>query len=205
MEALLESLLAQLADLPVWGQVLATALATAFGEEIAAISIWGLARNGTLPWSVAAIGVFAGAWSAHAVPWAVGRSVGARALGWKVFTDLRRSGAFAKVEDRINRRGWIVLGISRFLPGIRIAVYLLSGILNVHPGVFLPVLTGITLLWMAGTLGVLQVAATLLESHPIPTLAGVTLLVAGFAGLRVLRGRRSAAKVRRGMEADPVL
>lgn len=205
MEAMLESLLAQLADLPVWGQVLATALATAFGEEIAAISIWGLARNGTLPWSVAAIGVFVGAWSAHAVPWAVGRSVGARALGWKVFTGLRRSGAFAQVEDRINRRGWIVLGISRFLPGIRIAVYLLSGILNVHPGVFLPVLTGITLLWMAGTLGVLQVAATLLESHPIPTLAGVTLLVAGFAGLRVLRGRRSAAKVRRGMEADPVL
>lgn len=205
MEAMLESLLAQLADLPVWGQVLATALATAFGEEIAAISIWGLARNGTLPWSVAAIGVFVGAWSAHAVPWAVGRSVGARALGWKVFTGLRRSGAFAQVEDRINRRGWIVLGISRFLPGIRIAVYLLSGILNVHPGVFLPVLTGITLLWMAGTLGVLQVAATLLEFHPIPTLAGVTLLVAGFAGLRVLRGRRSAAKVRRGMEADPVL
>lgn len=205
MDAFLDSLFAQLADLPTWGQLLATALATAFGEEIAAISIWGLARNGTLPWSVAAVGVFVGAWAAHAIPWAVGRSVGAKALGWKVFGNLRRNGAFATIEDRINRRGWIVLGITRFLPGIRIAVYLLSGILNVHPGVFLPVLTAITLLWMAGTLGVLQVVATLLETHPVPTVAGVALLVAGFVGARVVRGRRSAARTRRGMEADPVL
>lgn len=205
MQALLDSLFGQLANLPTWGQLLATAVATALGEEIAALSIWGLARNGTLPWGVAAFGVFIGAWSAHAIPWAVGRTVGARALSWKIFRNLRRSGGFAQVEHRINQRGWIVLALSRFLPGIRIAVYLLSGILNVHPGVFLPVLTGITLLWMATTLGFVQVAASLLENHPIPTLVGVFVLVVGFAWIRVLRVRRAAALAVRQMEAEPVL
>lgn len=204
MEALVESLFRQLADLPPWGQFLATALATAMGEEIAALSIWGLARNGTLPWTIATSGVFVGAWSAHAVPWALGRAVGVRALSWKVLRVLRDKGTLAQVEHRINRRGWIVLGVSRFLPGIRIAVYLLAGVLNVHPAVFLPVLTGITLVWMAGTLGFVQVAASLLESHPIPTLLGTSLIVAGIAWVRLRRDRRATAKALRKMEADPV-
>lgn len=203
MEALLERLFGQLANLPAWGQFLATALATALGEEIAAVSVWGLARNGTLPWGVAASGVFAGAWTAHALPWAIGRAVGARALTWKIFHDLRANGALARIEDRINRRGWIVLGISRFLPGIRIAVYLLSGILNVHPGVFLPVLTGITLVWMAGTLGVLQLAATLLGTHPVATLLGTAVAAAGIVLWRIARSRKSASRATGGLDTGP--
>lgn len=204
METLVESLFRQLADLPPWGQFLATALATALGEEIAALSIWGLARNGTIPWSIAASGVFVGAWSAHATPWVLGRAVGVRALSWKALRALRENGTLAQVEHRINRRGWIVLGVSRFLPGVRIAVYLLAGILNVHPAIFLPVLTGITLVWMAGTLGFVQVAASLLESHPIPTLLGISLLVLGIVWIRLRRDRRTAAKALGKMEADPV-
>jgi membrane protein DedA with SNARE-associated domain len=204
MEALVDSLFRQLANLPPWGQFLATALATAMGEEIAALSIWSLARNGTLPWSIACGGVFVGAWTAHAIPWVLGRAVGVRALSWKALRTLREKGTLAQVEHRINRRGWIVLGVSRFLPGIRIAVYLLAGILNVHPVVFLPVLTGITLLWMAGTMGFVQVAATLLESHPIPTLVGTVSLVLGFVWIRRRRARRTAEGVLGKMEADPV-
>lgn len=205
METLVENLFRQLADLPAWGQFLATALATAFGEVIAALSIWSLARNGTLPWSVATLGVFTGAWVAHVVPWVIGRSVGARALNWNVFRTLRENGTLEQARRRINRRGWIILGISRFLPGVRLAVYLLSGILNVPPAVFLPVLTGITLVWMAGTLGMVQVAATLLESLPIPTLVGACALLAGLLGFRLRREQKAAALARREMEAEPVV
>jgi membrane protein DedA with SNARE-associated domain len=158
-------LLQHLAEFPVALQFLLSAVAAAFTEEISSVAVFGLARAGRMDWFVALGSVFTGTVVVNVGLWWAGRATGSRALRWKMFQNLKQD-RLDSLYRHVHREGWIAVAIARFIPGTRIPVFVLAGILGMRVRAF--VLTQIlaTLVWMATTLGLMHIVVELAINQP---------------------------------------
>ena len=122
--------LSQVFDAPVHVQVMAISFATFLQEDVAAL-LAGLALAAEdLDFWPCAIGVFSGAMLANLAFWLAGRLLGPAAFKLPGLRGAEKSGALDKARAQFNKSGFIAIFVSRFLPGTRIPVCALAGILR---------------------------------------------------------------------------
>jgi len=175
-----QELLRQLDILPPPLQFLAVAVASALTEEWAAIGVMGLARAGRISWVVALSAIFVGSMAMNIGLWMAGRFAEHEALRWKAFRKFEESGKLEFLHRNVQRRGWLAVVVSRFVPGTRVPVFMLSGILGMEWHIFLPALLGATVVWMFATLGLVQVVEEVAKEQPWSLAGFAGLLVAGY-------------------------
>jgi membrane protein DedA with SNARE-associated domain len=141
--------LSQVFDAPVHVQIAAISLATFLQEDVSAL-LTGLALAAEdLEFWPCAIGIFTGAMLANLAFWFAGRLLGPAAFKLPGLRGAEKSGSLAKAQARFKRSGFVAIFVSRFLPGTRIPVCALAGILRMSfPRFFLYSLTAV-LPWTA--------------------------------------------------------
>ena len=104
--------------------------ATFVQEDLVALAVGTAVAEGRLSLSTAAVGVFCGALSANLAFWLAGRILGPAALRLPGLRKAERNGAMDKARSQFDRSGFLAILASRFLPGTRIPVCALAGILG---------------------------------------------------------------------------
>lgn len=189
----IQRLLAHISEFHAGWQLLLIAIAAGFGEEVAAFGVFALARHGDVSWWIAITGIFGGTWIAQSGLWLAGRVTGRRALHWNVFQKLKANGKLDTIHHHVVREGWIAIAVARFLPGLRVPLYLAAGMFGMGPLEFLGVLTLVNAAWLLACLGVLQSFADAMRGSPaFLVLAAVLLALAAFGVRSWLRRRRLA-------------
>jgi len=196
-------LIDHIALFPVVVQFLLIAVATGFGEEVAALTVFALARHDSVSWWVAISGVFVGAWIGHFVLWFAGRSVGHRALNWPMFRKLEQSGRLATIRYHMAREGWIAVAVARFLPGVRVGVFVIAGILDMAALPFLATLTAVTAIWLVAALGLVQVVTEAIKGRPLALVVGILVAIPLIWGMRTLIRRRRPKRIRPAQKIIP--
>ena len=184
--------------LVVW--VLLLAVATLLSEDLTCIAAGLLVAQGSLGFAPAVIGCASGIFLGDLGLYGLGR------LGrpWLERFPLRwivRPRSVRRAELWFGRRGPVVIFLSRFLPGTRIATYVAAGLLGMGflrfaVSLLVPVMLWVpAIVWISGKLGQrLFVHVQVLEAHSWPiflgALAGVWILVGFGRSLVTWRGRR---------------
>jgi membrane protein DedA with SNARE-associated domain len=171
-------LLQHLAEFPSALQFLLSAVAAAFTEEISSVAVFGLARAGKMDWAIALGSVFTGTLVINIGLWWAGRATGARALHWKMFQDLNKE-RLDSLHRHVHREGWIAVAVARFVPGTRIPVFVLAGILGMDARAYVLTQIGATLVWMATTLGLMHLVVELALNQPWILVAVAAVIVSG--------------------------
>jgi len=184
-------LLQHIAEFPAALQFLLSAVAAAFTEEISSVAVFGLARAGKMSWPIALGSVLTGTLLINIGLWWAGRATGTRALRWKMFQDISKE-RMDSLHRHVHREGWIAVAISRFLPGTRIPVFVLAGILGMRMRVFVLTQIGATLVWMATTLGLMHLIAEVARRQP--WILGVVVAVAAIVALWLKFRRKMSPK-----------
>jgi membrane protein DedA with SNARE-associated domain len=176
------------------------ALATLGSEDLASIGAGMLAAERRISLTGAVLAAAIGIWAGDVMLLALGRLAGRRLLERWVPEDRA-----ARARDWLEARGfWAILG-SRFVPGLRLPMYLAAGSLPSNPGRFALYLLIAAAIWtpilvvassLAGVRGALQVQNLVLR------MAAAALVFVGVRGLlqpfatTALR-KRIAARIRR--------
>jgi membrane protein DedA with SNARE-associated domain len=189
----IEKMLLHITEFPVLGQFLLSAVAAAVTEEWSTLAVFGLARAGKVGWGMALGSVFTGTVVLNTALWYAGRLTGIRALHWKMFSSLRKDRMEA-LRHHVHREGWIAVAVSRFVPGTRVPIFVLTGILGMEAHIFVFTLVGSTLLWMLATLGLVHLAVELTRQNPWLLAVGATIIVVAAAFLVRVRQRNFGGK-----------
>ena len=187
MEHALDSVLSLISDSSVVLQFLISAILAALTEEWSAVAVFGLARVGKIPWAVAVGSVYVGTLTINIGLWAAGRATGTRALHWKMFRGLSPQ-KLERLHLHVRREGWIAVAVSRFLPGTRIPVFVLSGILGMDARAYLLTQVVATAAWILATLGLIHIVVGLAGENPWLLAAVVAGILA--VGVVVWKARR---------------
>ena len=171
----IEKLLQHITEFPVLGQFLISAVCAALTEEWSTVAVFGLARAGKVGWGMAVGSVFAGTTVLNIALWYAGRVAGARALHWKMFSSLQ-SGRMEALRHHVQREGWIAVAVARFVPGTRVPIFVLTGILGMEARTYILTMVGTTLLWMVTTLGLLHLGLELATHNPLLLVVGAVAL-----------------------------
>jgi pimeloyl-ACP methyl ester carboxylesterase/membrane protein DedA with SNARE-associated domain len=169
------------------------ATATLVSEDLTCITVGVLVARGTIgfvPGTVAClVGIFAG----DVLLYLAGRHVGRRVIALAPFRFLVRPRQLEAHAEWFERRGAIVVGVSRFLPGTRLATYLAAGILRARFLSFCLWLLAAAALWTPALVAVSAAVGTptlaLFERYG--TRAG---LAVGATAILVLIATRFAAR-----------
>jgi membrane protein DedA with SNARE-associated domain len=169
----------QILDAPVYLQVLLIALATFLQEDVAALLVGLAVANEDIDLQPAAIGVFLGALSANLAFWLAGRLLGPAAFKLPGLRGAEKSGTMEKARIQFKRSGFLAILASRFLPGTRIPVCAISGILGMSfPRYLLYSLVAVVpwtviMLWIPDRIEALAKSGMLWWLLPIFLVAGV--------------------------------
>lgn len=189
MQAWLDHALSSLSNLPLMLQFLTISTASGLTEEVAALGVLALARSGHVAWWLAISAMVTGTTVANMVVWWMGSAAGEKALKWRLFSGIggRR---MEKIRSQVQAKGWAAVMAARLIPGTRIGVFLLAGILGMNGWTFFLTLAIGTGIWVLSLLGLIQVMGGLAHQHPF--LAGLLLVVVVFAGILLGRSRTKA-------------
>ena len=189
----IEKLLLHITEFPVVGQFLISAICAALTEEWSTVAVFGLARAGKVGWGMAIGSVFVGTMLLNIALWYTGRVAGSKALKWKMFASLQ-SGRMEALRHHVQREGWIAVAIARFVPGTRVPIFVLTGILGMEARTYILTMTGATLIWMLTTLGLLHLGVELASHNPILLVVGLLALGASLFAFMRWRARRLSGK-----------
>jgi membrane protein DedA with SNARE-associated domain len=183
----LEGLLGRIAEFPAMVQFLISAVLAALTEEWSTVAVFGLARVGKVAWPVAVGSVFLGTFTINIALWWAGRVAGIRALRWKMFSRFPAD-KLEKLRHHVQREGWIAVAASRFVPGTRIPVFVLSGVLGMGFRAYVLTQFVANVVWILATLGLVHVVVGLAQDDPW-LLAGIVavLVLAGTIAWRLRR------------------
>lgn len=185
----IERLLQHITEFPVLGQFVISAICAALTEEWSTVAVFGLARVGKVGWGMAIGSVFVGTTLLNIALWYAGRVAGARALQWKMFSSLQR-GRMEALRHHVQREGWIAVAVARFVPGTRVPIFVLTGILGMEARTYILTMVGSTLLWMVTTLGLLHLGVELASHNPLLLVVGIIALGSGLYAFVRWRSRR---------------
>jgi len=114
-------------DTPAVIAVLLIMLGTWILEDPTSVSVGLLIHGGELPLWVGLIGVYIGLFTGDVALYAVGRVFGRRILGWGPVRRRLPADRVDAIAAWINQRGWWLVLLSRFVPGMRLPVYMAAG------------------------------------------------------------------------------
>jgi len=163
------------------------AVSSAFTEEVAVIGVLGLARAGQVSWILALLAIFIGTTTLNIGLYLGGRLAGQRALNWTVFRKFKENGSLDTLHKHVDKEGWVAVAIARFVPGTRLPIFVLSGILGMEWHKFVLSIVISTILWMIAALGLFHVVTEMAKEQPV--LLGVLVVVVLGAVLLRLRRR----------------
>lgn len=146
-----------------------------------------MARMGQVSWLLAVTAIVIGTTVLNVGLYLGGRFAGHKALQWKVFRRFRENGTLDTLHKHVDKEGWLAVAISRFVPGTRVPVFLLSGILDMEWHKFVSAILVSTVLWMLAMLGLFQVVMEMAGSQPLAL--GAFVLAAGLWVVYRLRGK----------------
>jgi len=121
---------------PAW-QVVAIVAGTLISEDLTAIAIGALIREHKIDPLLGTLSCFLGIWIGDLGYWLLGRLVGRPILQFRA---LSRRLPMAKLEAFgawFDRRAWAAVGACRFLPGIRVPLYVSIGALSRRTAAFI--------------------------------------------------------------------
>lgn len=162
-----EEILRELAKSPPLLQFLLIAVSSAFTEEVAVIGVLGLVRDERVSLALALSAIFIGTTAMNIGLYLGGRFAGQKALGWQVFKKFHENGTLEKLHKHVDKEGWLAVAISRFVPGTRFPVFVLSGILDMEWHKFVIAIVASTVVWMLAALGLFHVVAELARDQPV--------------------------------------
>lgn len=131
------------------------ALATLVSEDLACVTAGVLVAEGRLSFASASLACFLGITAGDLLVFAAGRAIGGRIVSWRRLQQWIGPDALNRSAAWLQRRGPIVVLITRFTPGARLATYLAAGILKtdarlfalwftVASGIWTPLLVGLS-------------------------------------------------------------
>lgn len=106
------------------------AMATLLSEDLTCIAAGELIRRGEITAFTGVFGCFAGIYAGDLLLWALGRAVGPRVLGWRWIGKRVSRHRVEQLGDWFDRRAPLAVISARFMPGMRLPVYLGAGLLN---------------------------------------------------------------------------
>lgn len=176
---------------------LALAAATLVSEDLTCLAAGALVARGVLPFPLAAGACFLGIFAGDLLLFLVGRWCGPRVLARAPLAWLIEPERVREAAEWLERRGAIVILVSRFLPGARLPTYFASGALGTSVARFSLWFALAGLLWTpvlvalaAGIGGGLGAVGGAGPWGLVGTLAAAWLLVALARALATWRGRR---------------
>jgi pimeloyl-ACP methyl ester carboxylesterase/membrane protein DedA with SNARE-associated domain len=172
-----------------WAQAAALTGGTLLSEDLTAVSAGLLVQAGQMDLGLAVLSCFVGIFVGDLVLWAIGRYFGRRALAWPWVRRALPADRLERTQDWLQKRGWSAILISRFVPGLRLPVYLAAGVLGRNATwfifwSFLAVLIWTPLLVIGAALFGMAVVEPL---HQLVRYGWLALLLAGAGGLVLLR------------------
>jgi membrane protein DedA with SNARE-associated domain len=189
-------------DLELARVLVVSALSTFVSEDLTCAAVGALVGQGRLGFVPGTLACFAGIFVGDLLLFLAGRYLGAWALArapLRWFLDPER---VAQCGAWLERRGPLVIFLTRFLPGTRLPTYFASGALGTRLGRFVPWFALAALIWTpllvglaAGVGGVLEQRLVFLREHALG-LVGATLAVVALA---LTLARRLATSRGRGL------
>ncbi|HNY31773.1 MAG TPA: VTT domain-containing protein [Fibrobacteria bacterium] len=184
MQLWLDRLLAELAGLPWILQFLTISTAVGFTEELAVVGVIALARAGHVEWWIALPAITIGTLVGNILVWWVGFAVGEKALQWRLFAGIGQD-RMARIRRQVQEKGGVAVFSARLVPGTRVGVFLLAGILGMNGWVFCFFLAAGTFVWILSLLGLVQALGGLAQHHPwVAALVLIAVLGGGFWALK---------------------
>ncbi|ADE54946.1 alpha/beta hydrolase fold protein [Coraliomargarita akajimensis DSM 45221] len=99
-------------------------------EDLSCIAGGILAATGALPLWAAILGCFLGIWISDLLLYAVGATFGSRVLNWGPFRRLKNNPEVDRMRTAYASKGLKIVFLTRFLPGSRVAAYIVAGTLH---------------------------------------------------------------------------
>lgn len=129
------------------GQILAFALAALGSEDATMISASILAGTGQISRSVAFFGAFFGIWIGDFLLYIISYNCRSWAQRNKFFSKWMSGPTFQKYESWFAEKGWLVLIITRFLPGTRVGAFVTAGYLRMSFWPFVTITFSCAFVW----------------------------------------------------------
>jgi membrane-associated protein len=164
-------------------------------SETAAIAAGVLAAAGDLNIFLVVASAAGGAFLGDSSSYVVGRTAGVAAVR-RLYGAAAGLGRLAWAGRVLERRGWYLVVVARFVPGGRTAVTLTAGLTRMRERIFLPAAAAAAILWASFAGGLGYLGGNAFEEDPWRGLlaAGVlaAVIVMGIEGARRFRraGRR---------------
>jgi membrane-associated protein len=160
-------------------------------SETAAIAAGVLAAAGDLNIFLVVASAAGGAFLGDSSSYVVGRTAGVAAVS-RLYGARGGLGRLAWAGRVLERRGWYLVVVARFVPGGRTAVTLTAGLTRMRERTFVPAAVIAALLWASFAGGLGYAGGTTFEEDPwrgLIAAAGLgAVLVLGIEGARRLRG-----------------
>lgn len=164
-------------------------------SETAAIAAGVLAAAGDLNIFLVVASAAGGAFLGDSSSYVVGRTAGVAAVR-RLYGAAAGLGRLAWAGRVLERRGWYLVVVGRFVPGGRTAVTLTAGLTRMRERIFIPAAAVAALLWASFAGGIGYLGGSAFEEDPWRGLVAAAILAAaivlGIEGIRRLRrpGRR---------------
>lgn len=127
--------------------MLLLAFISLFSEDLACVAGGLLVAGGIIDFWFAVIGACIGVLGADVILYALGRWIGNPILQWVPFRWFIKQEDIVKAEQMYRMRGVEIIFATRFLPGTRLPVYLVSGMIRVKFSFFLFYFTLAMIIW----------------------------------------------------------
>lgn len=141
------------------------AVATHISEDLTCLAAGFLAAHGILSFWEAVLACFLGIYIGDVLLFLAGRWLGEPAVRRAPLKWFLTPAAVAKAGKLFERRGAMLILISRFLPGTRAPTYVAAGIARAHPGKFLFFFALACALWTPLLVGSAKLFGRFLQSH----------------------------------------
>lgn len=155
------------------------ALATFVSEDLACLTAGVLVAEGRLPFATASLACFLGITAGDLLVFGAGRAVGARILSWRIVQQWIGTEALHRSAIWLHRRGPMVVVVTRFTPGARLATYLVAGVLKADARRFLLWFGVASAVWTPLIVGLSAFAGE--QAATVFTAAGNTVIVPALA------------------------
>lgn len=134
-------------------QLVLIALATLISEDLTCIATGVLVAQGKLSFAEGTAACIAGIFVGDALLFLTGRVIGRRALRWRLLARFLPPDRIERAAAWLQKRGLMVIFLSRFTPGLRLPTYFAAGLLPTKLSTFMTYFLVASAIWTPLVIG----------------------------------------------------